>query len=246
MANTIGELIQKDIDNLKTQEFNYQRLGIIFNLIELRHKSAEALHKRDLFLDIKKMIFYYVGAVDESYYGYYELNEENSRYILEKIGYLNIEQQINVVELLQRKLKLAGFADEAEDFDKHISSLKLKALLKKLSFRNLLKCISLFSTKNVFTLIMAIVIVYVFYSIILLPAPFKWMEFFKIDYVSYASNFILNHFLNTIFSFSQIDSDFSLTPKNFAGVILLIFIKVTILILLFNFLITELKRKFKI
>lgn len=246
MATSFGEIIEAEIKKLKDLEFNYQKLAIIFNVIELRHKTAEISYQHDLFLDVKKMITYYVGAIDESYYGYYEAGEENLEKVLEKVSYTTMHEQINLILFLQRRLRLAGFDDESDSLDGKVDSLRMKVFSQKLNLKNIIRIIGLLSTKTILNLLISISVVFVIYSTILLPAPAKWMSIFNVDYEIYSPNFTFNHFLNTLLSFCQIESDFSIMPTNFIGVLCLILIKGSLLVLLFNYFITEFKKRFKI
>ncbi len=246
MNNKINELIEKEIQKLDSQAYNYQKFSIQFNLVELRKTlfdEGEFPNEQELFLDIKKLVGYYINSVDESYYGYYEIAKSNSDKVLEKISYLQLEKQIYLIETMQRKLKLAGFTDQAEYFDDKVDSIRLKKFVQKWHFKNLFKIINILAARNFLSLLVSIFFVYLIYSLLLLPAPVSWMEFFTINYSDCSSNRVLNHFLNTMLSFSQIDSDFSIEPKGIVGVLLLIIIKVSILVLLFNFFMSQFKKK---
>ena len=244
MANSFNELIARESILIDKQEHSYQKLGIVFNLIELKIQSSKESDKKDIFIYLKKMINFYIDSIDETYFGYYDNNDENSNKLLEKIAYVSVEEQLNLIDFLQRRLRIAGFIKESEVFDKNREDLKLRLLLRK-KYKNIFKILGYISTRNLFSLFISILLIYLIYTTMLLPAPLKSMELFQLTYQKYSSNFLINHFSNTLLSFCQIDSRFSIIPNSFLGVVVLIIMKLSILVLLFNFLINEFKRKIK-
>lgn len=240
-------LLQLDKERIRFENAssNYEKLNIGFNIVQLKIDSNDESIKKDLFLEIRNLINYSVGSIDESYHGYYSLTVDNTKKILSKISYLALQEQIALLEYFMRKLKLAGYYIEAEKLEKELNYRELKLLISPFKLKEINKLIIAFTTLNIFTLCLSLILIYIIYSVLLLPAPIDWMELFHIDYNQYSSNVFLNHFANTILDFCQIESDFKVMPMNLFGVCAIVFIKITIFVLIFNYFLSEIKRKLK-
>lgn len=245
LIEKISKQLEKEIFKLENATTNYEKLNIGFNIVQLKIDSNDNSIKKDLFLEIRNLIKYSVGSIDESYHGYYSLTDEHSNKILEKISCLSLQEQISLIKFFNRTLKLSGYYEEADKLEKQIAWRELKLLTKPLKVKNINQAILRFSTLNVLTLCLSLFFIYIIYTVILLPAPFKWMTLFQVEYKSYSENFILNHFANTILEFCQIESDFKVFPNSVLGVCAIVFIKILLLVLIFNYFLSELKQKLK-
>ena len=80
------------------------------------------------------------------------------------------------------------------------------------------KGISLFLSSNFLMLILSYVFYLFLLSLVLLPAPFKWMELFSVKLKNYSNSNIVNHISNTLALVTGNDLiSPSVIPLNFWG-----------------------------
>ena len=228
--------------NLAKASSAYGRLNIINTIIEIKVDLNVQEYRRSIYQDIREFFKSYVDAIEEQKSNYYILNENT---VLTKLRLLSIEDQLSILNFLKRLLKQHAFDTDYKWLQKLLQKKQIEKCKLKFNLSTAPKIAILYSTLNLKFLFVALLIIYLLYSILLLPARFKSLELFEVEYVKYHSNSIANHFLNTLLSFLQIDTDFTLTPINTGGVILLIFIKLMILTVIFKYLSKEIKERFE-
>jgi len=235
----IQNLILKEREHFNTASNNYEKLNHINNVINLKLMLTDG-NDPTIYGDIKEFLELYVKSTEEKAYGYYELDQKK---IFKLVSLVSIEQRINLLNYLNRILKLNAVENNYKWVNKELRRIKLLFFWENRSIKNIIKLIYYLATFNILTLLLTIFILYLFYSILLLPAPYNDFVVFKSVFVNYSNNKILNNFLNTSMSFCNIESTFKINPINFRGVVLELFIKLSLFVLVLGFLTEELKKR---
>lgn len=237
------QFVETEKRKLEAQNKAYAKLNILFNLIEIKSNKDVAYKNGGLFLDLKELVNYYVGSLDETYADYYSINEESKNKMLKKIAPLKFSEQVAILSYLRRLLLARGYSEEAVYFESAESKARLKVLTNPFKIKNLFSLILEWSTYNLWRLVLVLILIFFIYAIFLYPSNISGWGMFKISYVHYSEYKIPNHLLNCLLSFSEIDSDFKIEAISSFAVILLFTIKLSIFIVLFGYITKEIKRK---
>lgn len=239
----IETIIEEQYKKLTICKSDYERLNIYSSIIQLRKISKEERIKNRIYSDIKNYLKYSILAVEETAFEYYELNEKQIKQILEP---LPLVEQLSLLRYFERDLRYNGYLEKINWLKNITKKKKILYLKENLSVQNFCKLIIELTTYNVYSIIVTIFLFFIFYTILLLPAPIKNMVLFKSVFQAYNTNNFTNHVMNSLVSFSTIESDFKLNPVTIMGVFIEILIKLFLFIVIINYLVEELKSKIKI
>ncbi len=239
----INSLIEDENKKYQQAQFYYEKLNYKSNIIQLKKLNENGNKDLSIYGDIKEFLDCYVKSYEERAFGYYEINEQK---IVEKLSLVDRDQRVAILNYFLRKLKEAGLEQESAPIQRLYKLENINLCLQNFSLSKFFKLLFYLSTFNGLTLFASIILIYIIYALILLPAPSWGIILFNSEFSYYSENRAINHLLNAALSFCDIDSDFKLTPVNFGGVVVLIFTKLTIFILILGFLSEELKRKLSI
>jgi hypothetical protein len=209
----------------------------LYNLILLKRSIND---ETEIYKLSKTFIINYISLLKESDYGYDTFNYEKIEKILCCIDY---KAQISLLQFI-----ISNMTKELPEYDKEWFVLKknriqIKDILQDFKLNKTLKLTALFAGLNIYTLFIALSLVFLTTYIILLPSPFSFLEIFEIKYDKYSSCFIVNHFLNILTLFADFDNEFKITPLNWFGTIMMVFGKVMFIILIVNFVFTKITNK---
>ena len=241
--------IEEQENRFKRLRIPNQRLFCINDIIQLKIHSKDERIKSTLYGDIKKFINYYVHSTINKNYGYDLLNKD---IITRNISYLKAEEAANIITYLKEELKDIGMHNLIDWCDDLQNKFEIKHLYNKIKSSNIFsfmywKCLlSLLvniSAYNIVTLLLFLVFIIFMLYMIFLPAPYKFMEIFRINYEPISRDFFINHFLNILSYLLSIDTNFSITPLNPFGMLILVVGKITYLVVLVNFVIKEITKR---
>jgi len=236
----INSKIDSARQNYEAARTFYEKLNHINNIIEIQVISSIYQGNPTIYGDIKTFILCYINAIEEKAYGYYELNREK---LMKKVNLVDLKEQIGLLTYFQKTAKSVGLDETYPWVTNELKKREIQLCIKEISLKNFFKLPYYIATYNLFALLISILSLYLIYSIFLLPAPFKSMIAFRSSFVSYSKNDFVNHFLNTLMSFCDVNSDFKANPLNWKGVLLEIFMKIALLILILGYLTEELKKR---
>lgn len=187
---------------------------IFETIIEEKHQNPELTGiGQSLYRDVKAWCSNYVGSKQEKDYGYDVY--EHSR-ITEKIDdeYLSARQKLALVNYV--KYVLSQYNDNGAWLDDECIDYKLEVLKKE----NFIKYLILLSSSNKRRCLITIAIFFLVELIVLLPAPFDWMELFDLQKEIYSDCSWLNYIVNVL----AVKIDWIEGPKlvclNWRGVVL--------------------------
>lgn len=183
------------VDNLydKLKKCQYQNnASILINIIEIKGRFNMNNYQQPMYVDAKKFIKNYLHSIENMNYGYDCINEEK---IFNAIKYLELKEQLELLFYTKRFLKTKGFCDNLIIVDKRIVLLRKKIALKGKEF---FKFFSLWMSSSIRALFLTLFLYSLTTTLIMLPAPVKWMGIFKIQNYTFYENEFINSFLNSL------------------------------------------------
>jgi hypothetical protein len=233
------EVEQQKLDNATS---DYQKLQLTHNIIELKKLSNNPNTTKSIYLDCKSFLKLAVSSIDEPNFGYFNLNPEKVKKIMSS---LTTEEKLSLQRNFMKDLKENGFEENLGWLTSEIKRNEIRYYIQNVSLKNICKLIATLSSFNVFTLAISIAIIFVVYSVILLPAPHASFAAFDVSFKKFSENNFLNHIANSFLLITSLDDDVKMQPTNLKGIAGLILIKAAIILFLLNFLLEEIKSKIK-
>ena len=242
------EILELEYDKLdKLSITPTGKVNLLNNIIQFKlHETEFTNFKNDLSIDIKRYLNSLVDLAENGPRKYDIINENKINELLENVEY---NDKINYINYLIRILEKSSFKDDIKKFQK----LRYKTILKNSidnhwSLKSICNIIIYFPLLNIYTLTTTLLFIVLIANLILLPAPFKFMEFlnYKIEFINLSENYFLNHFTNVTSALIGVNNGFKITPLNIGSMILLvvgkIFIFAYVVSLIFNKLTDLIKR----
>ncbi|MFK7000743.1 hypothetical protein [Flavobacterium oreochromis] len=238
------ELLREEYIKIKNNDVSSSaRANIINNIIQikLKEKTFKNYHQ-NISLDIKDYLNAIINQAESASIGYDSIQKHNIENILEEF---TLNEKLYYINFFIRQLQKNCFEEEISKFQ----SLRTRTIIKHvISKKNILKCKSLwlflihFPQYNIFTLIFTFLLIGTSIILILLPAPFDFMQWlnFEIIYQNVSKNNFLNHVLNVFSSLVGIESDFKIIPKNEFSMFLYILSKIIAFLYVANYLFNKL------
>lgn len=184
----IAELYEKLISGCSKEKY----VQLLTLIIDIKREYPEISDsKNSLYLDIKKFIYEYLHNKRRKDYGYEEYDYNIIKGYIYCSGF-NEEQKLKL--LIYTRYILSSLSYENEWIESHIKKVRLKIAFKK----HKLKWLLILSSWNSITLLASILILFGVECVLLLPAPFEWMEVCTITPVHYTDCSFFNHVLNVI------------------------------------------------
>lgn len=204
-------------------------VNILYNIICLNIHAGLTTENYKL---AKLLMHHYVVVIRSEDYGYDRFNYSKLAKVIESLSY---DRQI---ALLDYSLSLVSKELPEFDNDWFVGKRKICEINKIFGERHYSsypKAILLSLSLDLCRLLLSLFILFFATCFILLPAPFPSWVVFRIDYEPYSVKFALNHFLNTLTIFADIDNDFKIKPIMWYGVLLQVVGKMLYVILIANF-----------
>lgn len=203
--------IEQQYNQLKAYQYkqNYQ---LLFNLIQAKVQFGMPNYKRSLYLDTKKFVEAYIKAAETQDYGYDEVLLDK---IKEVVRLLEPKQRISILHTARRLMYMRGY--EVDNVVDEIRNQKIN-VAKDGNWKQKLYALCLWMSARWWALLLSYGAYIVILAVILLPAPFKWMELFELEYKSYDDIFLWNHILNTLALLTGNENlSPAITPTGFVG-----------------------------
>lgn len=206
-----------------------RKLESINTIIQVKSTSDLDRHYKDLYGDVKKLVVYYIKAIDEKKYEYDFVNQT---YLLDILNIFKEKEKIALYDFLIRKLKLNGLDDEVPFFICEKRKNEIVLLYQKLP-KTVFKLFSKVLTYNILSICSTILLSYLAFFVILLPSS-NSIILFKINYNNINSNFWINHFCNCLLAIFGLNSENFIEPLNTMGVFVLVIGKLLFILLILN------------
>lgn len=243
MRQAILNLISLESSEISSSQTFEEKSSRTNNIIQLKINSGFEDISKDIYVDVKNFITFYVKSLKEKQFNYDEFNES---YIVDLINRFNVEEQCNLLEHTLREAKSEHILEKASVFEDMLHQKEFLREWEKLSWKNSLKIIFTASVYNGWTILTSLFLCFLFCFTIYLPAPKCGIVLFSLNYHNVSDSFVLNHSCNVLMSFLDIQADKFVLPINLAGTIVLILIKVFFISIVINVLLDQFKSRFKI
>lgn len=243
MSSELKQIIKREQRIYDESTNPNEKIGIIYNLILIKKNILNPFAILGLYRDIKLLINDYINLAKINDYGYDYFCKEK---ILTVISFLSLHEQHSILIYL-----LSALSREFPEIDKEwvqiaLNKVKLKIVVKEKKIWQLPYAFLLFSSLSVSKLLIALSIFVALVSIVLLPAPFGWMEVFKVKLVSYSTNSYVNYMCNIFSLFGELKNACEVTAINTRGLLFQIIGKITFMILIINFVYKKISDKITI
>ena len=220
-----------------------EKVNILYNLIAIKQNFPDIHFENNIYVDIKALINNYVDVVKSNDYGYDFFCYSK---LFRAINQLNYRERLSVLNYLNSTV-----AREFPDFDRaviidFIKKVKIEKIVKDKDIAKFPQAFILFSSLDIEKLLLVLAVFFILTVIILLPAPFGWMELFEIDYHHFSNSFILNHILNIFSLFGGFSNGMEIIAINSMGVLLLLVGKIAFVLLIVNFVYKKIADKISI
>jgi hypothetical protein len=222
-------ILENEIQLLNSINTNFQKSSIIYNIISL---LAHENKVDEIYRYFKMFIDNYISEMKSNDFGYDTFNYEKIDKLLNLISY---ERQISILQYF-----ISVAARELPEYErnwflkrKHIAEIHFN--LTTNFFFGLPNVVLLYFGLSLKHLLVGLVLIFMFTSIILLPVSNPKSALFFIEYESFTSNFVANHFLNILSIFSTNESKFKIVPLNGYGLILQLIGKLFFTVFIINF-----------
>lgn len=217
-----------------------KRSNLFYSILELKKLNpVYRNHNQSSYQDAKGFITCFIGSTVYRDLGYDVINVDKIFKVLE--SQFNINEQYLLANYTYRILANNDYEKESSELKKRVNCLKT-AILKseKYKFGKYVKLFLHKSTYSIWTILLALIIVFVFSIMLYLPAPFESWKLFEVTYDGYSNNFIANHLLNVLGSPLDMNTDFNIRPVGGIGLIILMLIKSFYIVFIVNFLYSKL------
>lgn len=233
----IEELIQTEENKLTENRSANELANIYYNLICLRHNTGS---KNDTYKNIKRFFDNYIESIKGENYGYDNFNYQK---IINLLDLLKLNEQIAILQYA-----ISTTARELPEHDRNwfISKkheIEIRDILTNRKISQFPKAFLLYCSHSVRRLLITLLAFFLLVYVVLLPAQSSEVVLFIIKYESYSSNFTLNHLLNVISLFSDLDNNLKVTPIGLTGLIIAVIGKIFFVALIVNFIYIKISDK---
>lgn len=215
---------------------------ILYDILQIKkeHPGLRNEHQ-PMYSDAKEFVIEYIKKTQkrELGAGYDTLNIQK---LIDVADFFddNFEQGL-LIDFSIRELANNGYHEEADEIKRRKHRLIIQQCLHSDTVRGKCKGIFLLATLNLWNCLLTIFIVLCFHCLLLLPLSNSDMASFLIEYHPYSENFLLNHILNFMASFIEINDVVFYKATGFVGVIVIMLFKAFYAIFISSFLVDIIK-----
>ena len=214
---------------LETNKSPTEIVNILYNLIHLKNKVGRIDQN---YIDIKKFVDNYFEVLKISNYGYDSINYSKFEKLLK---FLPHKEQYEIL-----RYSISVSTRELPEYNKdwfvaRKHQAEIGKILNDKIFTQYPKAFFLYTGLSTGRLLVALTVFFVLVTAILLPAKFEKFAVFDVKYHNYNSNFLVNHFLNILTLFADLDNNLKIEPLNWWALILIIIAKVSFVLLIVNY-----------
>lgn len=190
-ANDKKQIIESQYDLLRAYQYKANS-QILYNLIQAKSLFELPNYNRSLYLDAKKFVEAYIKAADNLDYGYDEILIDKLK---ASVKALKEKQQLSILYYARRMMGTRGY--DTDDLLCEIRRIE-RSVAWGGDWKQKIYAICLWLSSRWWALIGSYLIYVVVLSVMLLPAPFEWMQMFAIELKQLNGDRTINHIMNTI------------------------------------------------
>lgn len=222
-------------DKFYKTKLSEAKIQLIYLIIGIKVQYECQDYKCPLYIDIKKFIKYYLKSRANKDYGY---DEYNSQKIISCIHNVDKYKQLELLVYVKRHLQ-SSF-EPTDWVDEQISNVKKDLYKQKHNyFLWILYC----CTDSLLKMCLTIMFVFILTFLFLLPAFCDCMVLYQIEYAELTSNFYLNHIINVLALFFDLDIGCKLICLNCFSVLVYLIVRFLSFVVVGNFLYQKIMQK---
>lgn len=233
----LDEIIKQEEQRLNISQSSKESVDILYNLIFLKNRLGRS---NENYTDIKQFLNYYVDYIKIANYGYDNFNYNKIETLLNLIS---PAEQITLLQYSISTIAREFPENDREWFIKRKHQAEIKNIISLGLWQYFFKAFFLYVGLSLKRLFCTLLIFIVLISLMLLPSPKDCFICFSISYEHYSDYFLINHFLNVLSLFVDLENDFKITPLNWWALILLIIGKISFILLFVNFIYIKISDK---
>lgn len=203
------------------------KASILFTIIQIKcqHKMLSDNHQ-SLYVDIKQYIEVYIDGVMDSGtdFGYDAVNADK---IIKAINAIAVEKQkIQLWKRAESELLEHNLTNECNEIRAYYKKSVIRDFFASHSPIGFLKGIGYISVYNVWSVLITLLLIFIFNYIITLPFSEDENPMFIIEHEAYSENIYWNHLLNYFANLFELTDKTFCKAGNFIGLIVLLVLKV--------------------
>jgi len=225
----LENLIKQEYEKLYGSMNESEKCNVIYNIIKLKVNisCSEGLYK-----DIKQFIDLYVETLKLADYGYDNYNYSK---IDQLLNHLPSSQQISILQYMTSVSSRELPEHDRSWFITRKHKSEIKVIFENKNFVLYPKTAFLYFGQSITRLLFGLFILFVITCLILLPAPIESLEILDVKIENYSQFSKLNHIMNVLTLFADIDNSLKVKPIGLSGLLLIIFGKIIFVMLIMNF-----------
>lgn len=226
---TIEEILIEEYEKITAASSNSEKCNIQYNIIKLKlsNKQVDNIYK-----DIKQFIDAYIETIKLADYGYDNFNYVKLEQLIEL---LPSNQQIGLLQYITSVAARELPEHDRTWFVSRIHKAEINQILESRNFLLYPKTFLLYLGQSISRLLLGLTSLFLLTCIIMLPAPIESLAVFNITFENYSQNSFLNHLMNVLSLFADLDNNFKIQPLNFLGLTLIILGKLIFVTFIINF-----------
>ena len=235
----ISELISDEITKLEGCKATHLRIQIISNIIEFIDSDSTTEFAGDRYKYVRLLIKESIECSEQYMPGYMLFDAKRILEIINRS--FSDDEKLSLLRYCYRVCLQNHYLEEAKLVTKALKKTRVKASLKNFQVKGIFSLFYNLVDYSLITLIFAVLVLFLFHCIFLLPAFDPKFALFNIEYETYSSNFHVNHLLNIVASGFIEDSEFKIVPTGATGLIIYTCEKIFVYLFAFAYLAKKIK-----
>lgn len=226
---TVKKILEEEYKKLNESTSESEKSNILFNIIKLKTKNCQA---ENLYKDIKQFIDHYIETIKLADYGYDNYNYLKIEQLLE---FLPSNQQISILQYFTSVSARELPEHDRNWFITRKHKAEINQIVENRNYTLYPKIILLYLGQSITRLLFGLALLFILTCIMLLPAPSESMAIFEITYESYSQSSFINHLMNVLTLYADIENNVKVEPLNIFGLLAIILGKLLFVTFIVNF-----------
>ncbi len=218
---------------------DYEKFSRLNNVLEIK-KNAQLPHSNSIYLDLKRMVKYYIASRHSRSYDEYQVDFS---FVTDSLEKLSLKEKVSFLKFFFDTLKKEDIDYDDSKLRKELFNTKWKIFCSERSWASFFSACHVTVNFNIWTLLSVILLLIIGQAVMFLPAPSWYVMLFKITNANIVENHFFNHLYNVILWMIGTNGDFKVNPVNFLGFILLLFFKLVFLGIILDVGFEQIKKK---
>jgi hypothetical protein len=226
---TIEDIIKDEYKKLSDSINESEKSNVLYNIIMLKVKLSQT---DGLYKDIKQFSDSYIETIKMADYGYDNYNYSK---IEQLIQYLPSNEQISILQYITSVSARELPEHDRTWFVTRIHQSEIKQIFESKNYIQYPKTVFLYLGQSVVRLLLGLTVLFIITCLILLPASIDSFAIFEVSYEIYSQNSMLNHIMNVLALFADLNNNLKVEPIGLFGLLVIIIGKLLFITFIINF-----------